>query len=128
MRILLDTQILLWAKAFPARLPKDIEELIRDPELDLEFSAASVWEIAIKQSQRRADFTVDAALMRLELLATGYSELPVLGHHAVAVATLPPIHRDPFDRILVAQAMVEDIQLVTVDTEIAKYPGPIRVF
>jgi len=105
---------------------------VRDVVLDIatepEFSVASLWEIAIKQSQGRADFDVDAAVMRSELLSDGYSELPVLGQHATAVSSLPWVHRDPFDRLLVAQAMVEGVTLLTVDATLAGYPGRIRVF
>ena len=128
MRVLLDTHLLLWAKAFPARLPEAARQLIIDPDTDVLFSAASIWEIAIKQSQRREDFRVDAAVLRGKLLDTDYTELPVLGEHAVATATLPLIHKDPFDRLLVGQAIVERVELLTVDEQLARYPGPIRVF
>ena len=127
-RVLLDTHLLLWAKAVPIRLPEAARQLITDPDTDLLFSTASIWEIAIKQSQRREDFRVDSAVLRNKLLDTGYAELPVLGEHAVVTATLPPIHKDPFDRMLVAQAIVEGIELLTVDEQLGRYPGPIRVF
>ena len=90
------------------------------------FSAASLWEIAIKRGLGRSDFQVDARVLRRGLLDNGYSELPVTSEHAVAIDALPPLHRDPFDRILVAQAQVEGITLVTADETVAKYPGPIR--
>jgi PIN domain nuclease of toxin-antitoxin system len=128
MRLLLDTHLLLWTKLSPKLLPQGVQELILGDETKPEFSVASIWEIAIKQSQGRRDFNVDAAVLRSELLATGYSELRVLGEHATAVASLPWIHKDPFDRLLVAQAMVEGIELLTVDATLARYPGPIRLF
>jgi PIN domain nuclease of toxin-antitoxin system len=128
MRVLLDTHLLLWAKTAPRRLPEGLQRLILDPETEPLFSAASVWEIAIKQAQRRDDFRVDAAVLRADLLDSGYVELPVLGEHAIAVSTLPPIHKDPFDRMLVAQAIVEGVELLTVDQQLGRYPGPIRCF
>jgi PIN domain nuclease of toxin-antitoxin system len=90
------------------------------------FSVVSVWEVAIKSSLRHADFEVSPILLRETLLESGYEELSVMGNHAVAVAGLPPIHKDPFDRLLIAQAMIEGITLLTVDAAIARYPGPIR--
>ena len=89
-------------------------------------SAASVWEIAIKSGLRRPNFRVDAALFRRNLLSNSYQELAVTGEHAVAVVNLPPLHRDPFDRILVAQSIVEGITLLTSDPRIAQYPAPVR--
>jgi PIN domain nuclease of toxin-antitoxin system len=120
--------LLLWAKALPVRLPEAVRQLIIDPDTDVLFSTASIWEIAIKQSQRRGDFRVDAGVLRDKLLDTDYTELPVLGEHAVATAKLPLAHKDPFDRLLVAQAIVEGVELLTVDAQLASYPGPIRVF
>ena len=91
------------------------------------FSAISLWEIAIKTGRGRDDFRIDAGLLRRSLFDNGYAELPVTGAHAAAVAGLPPIHKDPFDRMLVAQATVEGLTLVTSDPAIANYPGPIRL-
>jgi PIN domain nuclease of toxin-antitoxin system len=125
---LLDTHLLLWAATGSPRLPLAVRDTILKPEAELTFSVASIWEIAIKQSQGRRDFDFDTADLRAGLLGTGYSELPVLGMHGVVVATIPPLHRDPFDRMLLAQAMVEGLELWTVDTQLARYPGPIRVF
>ncbi|MDE0371083.1 MAG: type II toxin-antitoxin system VapC family toxin, partial [Rhodospirillales bacterium] len=88
---------------------------------------ASLWEVAIKSGLGREDFRVDPRLLRRGLLENGYDELPVSGAHATAVDLLPPIHRDPFDRILVAQAQIEGITLLTTDEIVARYPGPIRV-
>lgn len=126
MKLLLDTHVLIWAAGFPDRLSANARELIADADNDMFFSAASLWEIAIKSSLGREDFTVDARLLRRGLLDNGYSELPVASEHAVAIDGLPPIHRDPFDRLLIAQAMVEGITLLTADELVARYPGPVR--
>ncbi len=91
------------------------------------FSAASIWEVAIKVGLGRADFQVDAGLLRRGLLDNGYGELPIAGSHAAATAHLPPLHRDPFDRLLVAQALAEGVLLLTSDELVARYPGPVRL-
>lgn len=127
MTLLLDTHVLLRAAGFPDRLPADVIESLEDPDTELVYSTASLWEVAIKSGLGRADFRVDPHLLRRGLLDSGYRELPVTGAHAVAVDLLPEIHRDPFDRILVAQAQVEGITLVTMDEEVGRYRGPIRV-
>lgn len=127
-RLLLDTHVLLWSQNWPERLPAALYEMMARPEIELVFSTASVWEVAIKHSQARTDFQADPSALRQKLLETGYVELPVLGEHAVAVATLPWIYKDPFDRLLIAQAIVEGVELLTVDRQLARYPGPIRVF
>jgi PIN domain nuclease of toxin-antitoxin system len=101
--------------------------LLDDPQNEPIFSSASLWEVAIKHGLgRRGDFRVDARLLRRGLLDNGYGELPITSEHAVALDSLPPIHKDPFDRILVAQSMVEGITLLTADPLIARYPGPVR--
>jgi Uncharacterized protein conserved in bacteria len=124
--VLLDTHLLLWAADDPQRLPKAARALIEDTENELLFSAASLWEITIKRSLERQDFQVDARLLRRALLDNGYSELPITSEHAANIDHLPPTHKDPFDRILVAQATVEGITLLTNDRRLAGYPGPIR--
>ena len=126
MKLLLDTHVLIWAAGFPDRMSVEARELIADIDNDLVFSAASLWEIAIKSALGREDFTVDARLLRRGLLDNGYSELPVASEHAVAIGGLPPIHKDPFDRLLIAQSMVEGITLLTADDVVGQYPGPIR--
>lgn len=126
MKLLLDTHLLLWAAGEPDRLSADARALIDAPENELFFSAASLWEIAIKRGLGRDDFQVDTRLLRRGLLDNGYSELPIGSEHAVAIDSLPSIHKDPFDRMLVAQAMVEGITLLTVDAYVAQYPGPVR--
>lgn len=127
MNILLDTHILLWAAGSPGRLSKEAQALIEDRESALYFSAASLWEIAIKRGLGRTDFEADPRLLRRGLMDNGYVELPVNGAHAAALDQLPPIHRDPFDRILVAQSIVEGFVLATADAMIGRYPGPIRL-
>lgn len=126
MRVLLDTHVLLWAAGVPARLPLDARALIEAPETEPLFSAASLWEVAIKNGLGREDFSVDPRLLRRRLLENAYEELAVTGAHVVVVDLLPPIHRDPFDRLLVAQAQVEGVTLLTADAAVARYPGPIR--
>ena len=127
MKLLLDTHLLLWAAGEPDRLSRQARALIDNPENELFFSAASLWEVAIKRGLGRADFTVDARLLRRGLLDNGYSELPIISDHVVATESLPPIHKDPFDRVLVAQATVEGISLLTTDLQLSQYPGPIRM-
>lgn len=127
MKLLLDTQLLLWAAGAPQRLSGQARPLLEDPANELLFSPVSLWEIAIKRGLGRADFQVDARVLRRGLLDNGYAELPLTGEHAVAIEGLPPLHKDPFDRILVAQAMVEGIVLLTADTMVAQYPGPVRL-
>lgn len=127
MRLLLDTHVLLWAAGSPERLSPSARALIEDPENDPHFSAASLWEVAIKSGLGRDDFRVDPRVLRRALLEHGYTELPITGAHAVAVDLLPPIHRDPFDRLLVAQAQIEAMTLLTADTTVADYPGPIQL-
>ena len=126
MKLLLDTHLLLWAAVEPQRLTKPARALLENPDNELLFSAISLWEVAIKNSLGRPDFHLDARLLRRGLLDNGYTELPVTSEHTVATSDLPQIHKDPFDRLLVAQALVEGILLLTVDPLVAKYPGPIR--
>ena len=126
MKVLLDTHMLLWAAGQPERLSPAALRLVNSAETDLLFSAASLWEIAIKRSLGRTDFQVDARLLRRGLLDNGYGELPIKSEHVVATGDLPPIHKDPFDRVLVAQATIEGALLLTADPLVAQYPGPIR--
>ena len=127
MRLLLDTHLLLWAAGPSPRLSSRARRLIEDPDNELLASAASLWEIAIKSALRRPNFPVDTSLLRRNLLNNGYEELAVTGEHAVAVAGLPPLHRDPFDRMLVTQSIVEGIMLLTVDPLVAQYLAPVRL-
>ena len=123
----LDPHILLWAAAGSDRLTSAARRLIGDPANTLLFSAASLWEIAIKSGLGRDDVQVDAKRLRTGLRDNGYVELPVTGAHAAAVADLPPLHRNPFDRLLITQARIEGLELVTVDRIVAQYGGSIRL-
>jgi PIN domain nuclease of toxin-antitoxin system len=127
MKLLLDTHLLLWAAGQPNRLSARARKLIASPANELLFSAASIWEVAIKRGLGRSDFQADPRLLRRGLLDNGYSELPILSDHVVASDSLPPLHKDPFDRLLVAQATVEGITLLTGDAVVAQYPGPVRM-
>jgi PIN domain nuclease of toxin-antitoxin system len=127
MKLLLDTHLLLWAAGQPDRLSAAARRLIADSRNDLQFSAASIWEVVIKHGIGRNDFQIDPRLLRRGLLDNGYSELPVLSDHVVVVDSLPPIHKDPFDRLLVAQATVEGVTFLTADSVVAQYPGPVQM-
>lgn len=126
MTLLLDTQLLLWAAGHPERLSAAARRLLNDPSNELFFSAASLWEIAIKHTLGRDDFRVEPRVLRRRLMESGYVELPVTSDHAVNIDALPPLHKDPFDRLLLAQAYAEGITLLTVDAQMARYPGPVR--
>ena len=126
MKLLLDTHLLLWAAGQPKRLSATARKLIENPQNTLLFSPASLWEISIKRSLGREDFKADPRLLRRGLLDNGYVELPITSEHAVALEALPAIHKDPFERILVAQAMVEGITLLTNDPTLAKYHNLVR--
>ena len=125
MRLLLDTHLLIWTVSQPERLSAKGLALMSDVGNELFFSVASLWEIAIKASHRRADFMVDVPELYVELQRNAYKELPVLAAHTFAVAHLPHLHKDPFDRLLLAQAMRENLTLLTADETLATYPGPI---
>jgi PIN domain nuclease of toxin-antitoxin system len=127
MRLLLDTHVLLWTIAESRRLSAAARALIGEPDNELTFSSVSLWEVAIKAGRGRDDFRIDVSSLRRSLFDNDYVELPITGAHAVALGGLPPIHRDPFDRMLVAQAIVEGLTLVTSDPAVAKYRGPIRL-
>lgn len=126
MRFLLDTQIMIWVAIGDPQLKPRARAILNNEANQLLFSVSSIWEIAIKRALKRHDFLYDPREIRRQFMANGYEELPILGHHVVAIDSLAPIHKDPFDRILIAQAMVEGITLLTADPMIAKYPGPIR--
>ena len=127
MKLLVDTHLLLWAALEPDRLPATASSLLRDADNEPLFSAASIWEIAIKHELGRPDFTVDPSLFRRGLLDNGYTELPVTSRHATTTCSLPRIHRDPFDRMLVAQALTDEVLLLTADPVFSQYPGPIKL-
>lgn len=127
MRVLVDTHLLLWAAARSRRLPKEARRLLEDPRNDVHYSAASLWEIAIKLGLRRGDFQVDLRRLRPALSEMGFLELPVTGAHAERLVALPPIHKDPFDRMLVGQSFCEPLVLLTNDDALAAYGEVVRV-
>jgi len=126
VNLLLDTHVLLWAAAEPEKLSAQAAALINDESNRLYFSAASIWEVVIKNSLQRADSRIDPHLLRRGLVDNGYEELAISSAHTLNVAHLPDIHKDPFDRVLVAQAEAEGFLLLTVDDVVSQYPGPIR--
>ena len=127
MRLLLDTHILIWGAVEPERLSHAACALIEDLDNDLAFSAVSLQETAIKTALKKADFEIDVGELRRNLFDNGYSEIAATGAHAAALANLPLIHKDPFDRMLVAQAVVEGLTLITRDPVIARYSKPVRL-
>ena len=127
MRLLLDTHMLLWAMAASRKLPKAVKSQLLDPNNEVYYSAASLWEVAIKHDLRRKDFRIDPDSLLAALRASGFLELPVTAAHAVAVTQLPPTHKDPFDRLLIAQGMSEPMVLLTNDAVLAGYGAGVRV-
>lgn len=126
MNLLLDTHLLLWCASEPSKLSQEAISLINNPSHNLFFSAASIWEVTIKQGLKRDDFSVDPYLLRRGLIDNGYTEVPITSQHTLSIIHLPTIHKDPFDRLLIAQAEVEGFLLLTHDEMISQYPGPIR--
>jgi len=127
MSQLFDTHLLVWALRDPGRLPRGAAERLDDARSGRYFSAAAVLETAIKHGLRRPDFDLHPLLLRKTLIELGFSEIPITGGHAVILSDLPPIHRDPFDRIIIAQAIGEDLMLVTADATLARYPAKVVV-
>ena len=126
MRLLLDTHILLWAAGRQDKLSAEAHRLLDDKGHELVFSAASIWEVALKRQNTDADFGSDPGGLRRILLENGYAEVPITGAHVAATSALPRIHKDPFDRLLLAQAICEGMTLLTADHALARYPGPVR--
>ena len=126
MRLLLDTHLLVWAAGAPERLSSVARDMIEDPGNTLVFSVVSIWEVAIKHGLGRPEFQTDPRVFRQRLMNNSFKELLITSEHVVGVATLPAIHRDPFDRLLIAQAIAEDLLFVSGDQKIGEYPGPIR--
>jgi PIN domain nuclease of toxin-antitoxin system len=126
MRILLDTHILIWAITTPERLEPEARAAILDTGNEVLFSAASIWEIAIKAALRRTDFVARPEIVAQEALDIGFAELPVRSIAAARVADLPMLHRDPFDRLLIAQAIEEPAILFTADAHLASYSELVK--
>ena len=127
MRVLIDTHLLILAASAPERLSQRATQIITDESVEAYFSIASIWEVAIKSGLHRPDSSVDSRLLRRGLLRAGFDELVIHGDHASAVAELEVIHRDPFDRMLIAQAGHEGMDLITSDPIVARYPGRIEL-
>lgn len=125
MRYLLDTQLVIWAKISPHLLPDGARGIIGGDH-DLAFSVASLWEAVIKTALGRPNFNIDARQLRGQLLADGFTELGIAAAHVLAVADLPPHHGDPFDRLMLAQAKVEGMRLLTTDRQLARYGSPVE--
>ena len=123
MRLLLDTHVLVWCLSGDRKLPPATAELVRDPATDVYFSAVSIWEVAIKSALGK--MRADANVMLKYLVDEGFKELPVMARHTVATVTLPMHHRDPFDRLLVAQSRMESLRLLTNDKIMALYGEPV---
>jgi PIN domain nuclease of toxin-antitoxin system len=127
VRLLLDTHLLLWAAANSKRLPRTARELLEDETNEVYYSAASIWEIAVKSSLGRKDFRVDLASLQSVLPDMDFIELPVTAAHAAGITKLPLIHRDPFDRLLIAQSIAEPLTLLTNDSVLGRYRGGVRI-
>jgi PIN domain nuclease of toxin-antitoxin system len=127
MNLLIDTHLILWAAGDPDRLSVEARQLLLDSANELYFSAASLWEITIKRGLGHSGFLIDPRRLWRMLPINGYRELPITSEHAIAVETLPLLHKDPFDRILLAQARVEGLTLLTVDQQLVAYGAPVRL-
>ena len=126
MQLLLHTHLLVWAMGEPERLDPAVVRLLEDPMNKPVFSVASLWELVIKRGLDRPDFQLEPPVLRQALLEAGWRELPVEAHHVLAVGQLPGLHRDPFDRLLLAQAQADGLLLITADQQLAQYLGPVR--
>ena len=126
MQLLLDTHLLVWAMGEPERLDPALVRLLEDPMNTPVFSVASLWELVIKRGLDRPDFQLEPPVLRRALLEAGWRELLVETHHVLAVGQLPGLHRDPLDRLLLAQAQADGLLLITADQQLAQYPGPVR--
>lgn len=122
MNLLLDTNAVLWTALEPERLSERTRTLLSDDANNVSYSVTALWEIAIKNGTRRS-LNVDPFTLRALLREEGFGELPITAEHALAVSGLPRLHGDPFDRILIAQAVVERLTLITADRAMLRYPG-----
>jgi PIN domain nuclease of toxin-antitoxin system len=124
--VIVDTHLLLWAAGEPHKLSAEARALLQEPGQELWFSAACLWEVTIKRGLGREDFRVEPRRLRRGLIENGWRELAMTSEHAIAARELPPLHKDPFDRMMVAQAQVEGVTLLTSDDIVAQYAGPVR--
>jgi PIN domain nuclease of toxin-antitoxin system len=127
VRLLLDTHLLIWLASEPEKLSREARAIIADSANVLLFSAISMWEIAIKRALGRPDFAVDPHPLRDGLIARGYAEIAMTSEHGLVAGALPLLHRDPFDRAMIGQAMVERVLFLTADVELAGYGAAVRV-
>jgi len=123
--VLADTRVLLWVAEAPERLSEAAQDLLTAETTKPTFSVVSLWEISIKRALGRADFQIDPHRFRRQLLGNDWRELPISSDHAILAGGLPAIHKDPFDRILLAQAIVEGARLLTVDNQLRRYGAPV---
>ena len=123
MKILLDTNLLIWAAA--DELPSEAIPYIEDEKNTLLFSSASIWEVVIKHGLGRTDFIIDPASLYSGLLSAGYQELSITARHTLLVSNLSKLHKDPFDRILLAQSAFEGIPLLTSDEQLSQYHSSV---
>jgi PIN domain nuclease of toxin-antitoxin system len=124
---LLDTHLVLWSAFEPHRLSPGAAKLLRSRDKPISFSLATIWEVAIKTSLQRPGFSVDPGHLRLALLAEGFNELPIQPAHVLRVGALPWVHRDPFDRLMVAQAAEEGLTLLTADAALTGYGRVVKL-
>ncbi|HKU80677.1 MAG TPA: type II toxin-antitoxin system VapC family toxin, partial [Candidatus Tumulicola sp.] len=127
MRILLDTHVLIWLASRPDRLSKDARAALASPDNEIMFSAASIWELAIKSQLGRVSFDMPLDEIATAMSVNGFAELPVRSSAASRVARLPLYHRDPFDRLLVAQSLDEAAYLFTADAKLVQYSENVRL-
>ena len=127
MNCLVDTHILLWSLVDPERVPDAMRQLLEDARNRVWFSAASIWEIAIKHSLKKREFDVEPTIIWKAARETGLEELAISAEHAIGVEGLPSIHKDPFDRLLVAQAHAEGMKLLSIDPKVNAYFARKRV-
>jgi len=125
MKLLLDTNALLWAAL--DLLDDPIDDLVLGHTSENYFSTVSLWEMVIKNGKHAQNFRVNVADLRRQILAAGFSQLDIGIEHILAVGTLPALHGDPFDRLLIAQANIEHMTLLTTDKQMAEYPGDIQL-
>ena len=123
---LVDTHVLLWAAGDSPNLGGDAREILLNPANDIVISVVSLWEVVIKNGLGRTDFSVDPVRLRERALQAGYGELPIRAPHVLELGLLPLVHSDPFDRMLLAQARVEQLTLLTRDQKVLQYGGPSR--
>jgi PIN domain nuclease of toxin-antitoxin system len=128
MKLLLDTHVVLWVANSPQRLPQTARDMIASLDNEVYFSVVNVWEVVLKAQLNRADFRVDARALRSGLLKAGFLELSIKSEHVFQLIHLPDLHKDPFDRMLIAQATSESMLLLTMDAQVGAYPAPIRKF